>query len=88
MKQVLVLLAVMAALLAVVACSPTGGQEPIAVEPTEATEPTTGEEPAIMEENALQGVRWVLVSYLNAAGETVTALADAKRRPSSAPTAR
>ncbi len=29
-----------------------------------------------MEENALQGVRWVLVSYLNAAGETVTALAD------------
>ena len=76
MKQYLVLLAVMAALLAVVACSPTGGQEPIAVEPTEATEPTTGEEPAIMEENALQGVRWVLVSYLNAAGETVTALAD------------
>jgi heat shock protein HslJ len=29
-----------------------------------------------MEENALQGVRWLLVSYLNAAGETVTALAD------------
>ena len=28
------------------------------------------------EVNALQGVRWVLVSYLNAAGETVTALAD------------
>ena len=77
MKQFLGLLAVLAAVLVVVACSPAGGQEPIAAEPTEATEPTTAvEEPTIMEENALQGVRWVLVSYLNAAGETVTALAD------------
>jgi len=77
MKQFTLLLVALAALLGVVACTPSGGQEPIAAAPTEATEPTTAaEEPTIMEENALQGVRWVLVSYLNAAGETVTALAD------------
>ncbi len=158
MKQTVLLLAVLAALLVVVACSPTGGQEPIAAEPTQSgegegemktlyvgpelvdcvgvapmqcmqvKEDPNGEyqnffssiegftfEPGYTYElrvnvesianppadgsslrytlveivsqtpvaagetgevNALQGVRWVLVSYLNAAGETVTALAD------------
>ena len=157
-KRQVLLLAVLAALLVVVACSPTGGQEPIAAEPTQSgegegemktlyvgpelvdcvgvapmqcmqvKEDPNGEyqnffssiegftfEPGYTYElrvnvesianppadgsslrytlveivsqtpvaagetgevNALQGVRWVLVSYLNAAGETVTALAD------------
>ncbi|WP_374686405.1 META domain-containing protein [Promineifilum sp.] len=34
------------------------------------------EESITTEESGVQGVRWVLVSYLNAAGETVDALAD------------
>ena len=38
MKQTVLLLAVLAALLVVVACSPTGGQEPIAAEPTQSGE--------------------------------------------------
>jgi heat shock protein HslJ len=82
MKQFVLLLAALAAVLVIAACSPTGGQEPIAAEPTaetEATAPTIpAEEPAIMGDNALQGVRWVLVSYVNAAGETVTALVDSE----------
>ena len=78
MKQLMLLLAALAVLL-VVACSSTGGQEPIAALPTEpAADPaaTIEEEAMNMEANELQGVRWVLVSYLNAAGESVTALAD------------
>ena len=74
MKRSLFLLAVLA-LLALVACSSGAGQEPIAAEPTTAPAATT-EETTIMEANELQGVRWVLVSYLNAAGETATALTD------------
>jgi len=157
MKHIILLLAALAVLF-VVACSPTGGQEPIAAEPTQTDEgqgemktlyvgpelvdcvgvapmqcmqvkeDPNGEyqnffssiegftfEPGYTyelrvnvesianppadgsslrytlveivsqtpvatgetgEANALQGARWVLVSYLNAAGETVTALAD------------
>ena len=73
MKRSLILLAVLA-LVALVACSSGAGQEPIAAEPT--TAPATTEETTIMEANELQGVRWVLLSYLNAAGETATALPD------------
>jgi heat shock protein HslJ len=36
----------------------------------------SGTEESTTEENGVQDVRWVLVSYLNAAGETVDALAD------------
>ncbi len=160
MKQFVLLLAVLAALLVVVACSPTGGQEPIAAEPTQTDEgqgemktlyvgpelvdcvgiapmkcmqvkedpngayqnffspiegftfepgytyelrvnvETIANPPAdgsslrytlveivnqtpvaageTSEANGLQGVRWVLVSYVNAAGETVTALVDSE----------
>ncbi len=38
MKQFLLLVAALAVLLVVVACSPTGGQEPIAAEPTQSNE--------------------------------------------------
>lgn len=73
----LVILAMLA-----VACTPTGGEvESIAADPT--TQPADDaaaenkventEETMI---NGLDGTRWVLVSYLNAAGETVEALAD------------
>lgn len=72
MKHTLLSLAALAILL-IAACSPTGGQEPAAVEP-----PATTEGPMTMEQNELQGVRWVLVSYLTAAGETVTALPDSE----------
>ncbi len=77
MKKMIVILSVLAALLALVACNPSGGQEPIAADATEpAADDATTEETTIMEESMLQGVRWVLVSYLNAAGETAAALAD------------
>ena len=77
MKKMFVILSVLAALLALVACNPSGGQEPIAADATEpATTDAATEEEAIMEDSMLQGVRWVLVSYLNAAGETAEALAD------------
>ncbi len=77
MKKMIVILSVLAALLALVACNPSGGQEPIAADATApvATDAATEEE-TVMEDSMLQGVRWVLVSYLNAAGETVEALAD------------
>ena len=77
MKKMFVLLTVLAALLALVACNPSGGQEPIAAEATQPpTEEAATPETTTMEDSMLQGVRWVLVSYLNAAGETATALAD------------
>jgi len=77
MKKMIVVLSVLAALLALVACNPSGGQEPIAADATEpvATDAAANEE-TVMEASMLQGVRWVLVSYLNAAGETAEALAD------------
>ncbi len=78
MKKMIVVLSVLGALLALVACSPSGGQEPIAAEATQpaATEAAPAEGTAVMENTMLPGVRWVLVSYLNAAGETVAALTD------------
>jgi len=77
MKKIIVILSVLAALLALVACNPSGGQEPIAADATEpAATDAAPEEETVMEDSMLQGVRWVLVSYLNAAGETAEALAD------------
>jgi len=77
MKKIIVILSVLAALLALVACNPSGGQEPIAADATEpAATDAAPEEETVMEDSMLQGVRWVLVSYLNAAGETAKALAD------------
>ena len=75
------LLALMALAILAVACTPTGGEpESIAADPTQ----PAADEAAIADEERteemaqmrLDGVRWVLVSYMNAAGETVDALAD------------
>jgi len=65
--------ALVALLLALVACSPTGGQEQAA----DPTAPGQGEGEATGNgASALQGTRWVLVSYRDAAGEIADALAD------------
>ncbi len=74
--------ALVALAVALAACTPTGGEPESIAAPTEqpAAETVEGatdlEKTDEMSENGLQGVRWVLVSYLNAAGETVEALAD------------
>lgn len=83
-RTYLTLLAALVALaVALAACSPTGGEPESIAAPTEqpaaeATEAgaTDLEKTDEMSENGLEGVRWVLVSYLNAAGETVEALVD------------
>ncbi len=79
-----ILLAALVALaVALAACTPTGGEPESIAAPTEqpAAEATVDgatdlEKTDEMNENGLGGVRWLLVSYLNAAGETVEALAD------------
>lgn len=71
----LVILAFMAAVM--VACSPTGGEPEITG--TEGETESTATESGDMDAEpkaSLEGVRWLLVSYMNAAGETVDALAD------------
>ncbi len=82
-KKYVLMMAVVAALaIALAACAPTGGEpESIAADPTlpaadDAAEPVANlERGDEMEGDGLEGVRWVLVSYLNAAGETVEVLA-------------
>jgi heat shock protein HslJ len=67
----LLVLALLAALaLLVAACAPTGGEpESVAGEPTLPVETGADEEREVeMESNELQGVSWLLVSYLNDAG--------------------
>lgn len=75
-KKYGLLLAALAALAVIVAaCTPTGGEP----ESSAASATQTGtdlEKTDEMEVVGLGGVRWVLVSYLNAAGETAEALAD------------
>lgn len=81
-KNVLLLFVMVAALVAAVACAPTGGEPEAAADPTQpaatdsAATNADEEKATDMEESELEGMRWVLVSYLNAAGETVDALAD------------
>ena len=70
----------MAFALAVVACTPTGSGPETAAEPIQTEGGTETENKAEDVEETmtyeLMGTRWVLVSYVNAAGETVEALAD------------
>lgn len=75
--------ALVALVVALAACTPTGGEPESIAAPTEqpAADATGGgatdlEKTDEMSENDLTGVRWALTSYLNAAGETVEALAD------------
>jgi heat shock protein HslJ len=80
-KNTVLIFIVLAALAAVAAaCTPTGGEPEAGIDPTvPATTDAAGadeEKPTVMGESGLEGTRWVLVSYLNAAGETVEALAD------------
>lgn len=80
-KSVLLLVVLTALAILAVACTPTGSEpESIAAEPTQpAAEEAAGADEERTEEMAevrLDGVRWVLASYLNTAGETVEALAD------------
>jgi heat shock protein HslJ len=79
-KNLLILAALMALAALVVACTPTGG-EPAVADPTQPAlagelESNDLERTEDMEATELEGTRWVLVSYVNAAGETVDALAD------------
>jgi len=80
-KYVLLLVVLTAMAILAVACTPTGGEpESIAADPTQpaAEEAVNADEEKTedMSQTRLEGVRWVLVSYLNADGETVDALAD------------
>ncbi len=80
-KYVLLLAVLTALAIFAVACTPAGSEpEAIAADPTQpaAEEAANAEEEKTeeMAEMTLEGVRWVLVSYVNAAGETVEALAD------------
>lgn len=82
-KKFGLIMAVLATLAALVAaCTPTGGEpESIAAEPTQPAAGNTTQTDADlektdeMEAGGLEGVRWVMVSFLNAAGETVNAMA-------------
>ena len=64
-----------AAVAVLAACTPTGGEPENAADTNSAE--STGDEPrnTEMEPAALEGVRWILASYMNAAGETVDTLA-------------
>jgi heat shock protein HslJ len=83
-KTYVTLMAALVALaVALAACTPTGGEPESITAPTEqpAAEATADgatdlENTDEMSENGLTGVRWGLVSYQNAAGETVDALPD------------
>lgn len=75
-----IVVVLMSLAIAVAACTPAGSEPGIAAGPTEpAGESDTENKVESMEETMsydLVGTRWVLVSYVNAAGETVEALAD------------
>lgn len=79
-KYGFIVAALMAFALAVVACTPTGSGPETAAEPIQTEGGTDTENKAEDVEETmsyeLMGTRWVLVSYVNAAGETVEALAD------------
>lgn len=80
-KNILLLAVLTALAIFAVACTPTGGEpESIAADPTQpaAEEAANADEEKTeaMAQTRLEGVRWVLVSYMNDAGETVDALAD------------
>jgi len=70
----------MAFALAVVACTPTGSGPETAAEPIQTEGVADAENKAEDVEETMSyelvGTRWVLASYVNAAGETVAALAD------------
>lgn len=72
----MLILTMLMALAMIVACAPTGG-EPEAAAPTDpAKDNGQVESNDAMKNHELEGVRWVLVSYLNAAGEMVDVLVD------------
>lgn len=79
-KYGLIMTVLMALAVAAAACAPTGGEPEI----TSGQSPAAGETDAESKEAnmgetmtyELVGTRWVLVSYVNAAGETVEAMAD------------
>jgi heat shock protein HslJ len=84
MKKYVLFVAVLAALgILLAACTPAGGEPEIAADPTQpADTDAAGEtnleriEEESMEVTELEGARWTLVSYVNAAGETVEAMPD------------
>lgn len=79
-KYGFVIVALMAFVLAVAACTPAGSGPETAAEPAQPESGTDTESKAEDAEETMSyelvGTRWVLVSYVNAAGETVEALAD------------
>ncbi len=87
-KKLTILMTVLSVMVGLmVACTPTGG-EPEAGAPVVAMAAPAGatnapagenepeEDAEFMRDQTLEGVRWVLLSYLNAAGETVDVLAN------------
>lgn len=81
MKRYLFLVVAVLASLSVMvaACTPAGGEpESGAADPAETTDGTDTESESMNTEenmtNGLEGVRWVLVTYLNGSGETVAVL--------------
>jgi heat shock protein HslJ len=76
MKKTLWIVAVLSALaILAAACAPTGGEPESIASPTLPADTQT-EETEGVKSNELEDMRWVLVSYQNAAGETVEKLAD------------
>lgn len=75
-KRFVAIMTLLMAVAMMVACAPTGG-EPEAAAPTDPAEENGQlESNDTMKAHELEGTRWVLVSYLNTAGEIVDVLAD------------
>ena len=80
MKKLVLLMTILSSMaIALVACAPTGGEPeagPMESTSQPAVEAGKAESNEVMNIQGLEGVRWALVSYRNAAGELVDILAD------------